>query len=189
MARQLSSAGKDAEARSALSNSKARRTTIREAVHWLAEKEAEIKATREEINAYKQTHIKGDLGFKLADFNAVYRVSRLEVKDRDKLLDTLREGFEALDINQSLDWVAAAEANPGPKKRRANGNGQAAEPNDEARRMGREDGLGGVRDHAARYPEGEPGYGDYILGRADGEAERARVMALGEPVGGGATAH
>lgn len=184
MARQLSSAGKDADSRSELSNSAARRTTIREAVEWIAAKERERKKIGAEINEYKQKHIKGDLGFKLADFNAVYRVSQLEVEDRDQLLDTLREGFAALEINQSLDWVAAAEAEPAPRKRRANGNGATAEPNTEARQHGREDGLGGVIDHAARYPEGEPGHADYILGRADGEAERARVIALGEPVSG-----
>lgn len=187
MARQLSSAGRDADARDALSNSAARRTTIREAVEWIASKERERKKIGAEINEYKQKHIKGDLGFKLADFNAVYRVSQLEAEDRDALLDTLREGFAALDINQTLDWVAAVEAEP--KKRRTNGSGTTAEPNTEARQHGREDGLGGVRDHAARYPEGKPGYADYIMGKADGEAERARVMALGEPVGGGATAH
>lgn len=179
--------------RSELSNSAARADTIREAVAWLAEREAERKAINAEIAEYKQKHIKGDLGFKIADFNAIYRVSQLEVEDRDALLDTLREGFAALEIGGSLDWVAAAEAEPPPVKRgrgqpRKDVNGATAEPNEEARRIGREDGLGGVRDHAARWAPGEPGHDDYEAAHADGAAERARVMALGEPVGG-ATAH
>ncbi len=100
--------GQDDE-RTELSNAGARADTIRAAVRYIADKSAEIKALREELNEYKQKHIKGDLGFKLADFNAIYRVSQLEVEDRDKLLDTLREGFAALGIGGSVDWVAAAE--------------------------------------------------------------------------------
>jgi hypothetical protein len=158
---------------SSLSNSAARAETIRDAVRWLAKREAEAKAINAEIREYKQKHIKGDLGFKIADFNAVYRVSQLEVEDRDLLLDCVREGFEALGIGGSVDWVQAAERTP---RSRANG---YAEPDEEARTAGRQDGLGGVIDHAARYPQGEPGHGDYELGRAEGEAERERVMALG----------
>ena len=92
-----------------LSNVGARADTLRAAIRFIADKSAEIKALREELSEYKQKHIKGDLGFKLADFNAIYRVSQLEVEDRDKLLDTLREGFAALGIGGSVDWVAASE--------------------------------------------------------------------------------
>jgi len=38
-------------------------------------------------------------------------------------------------------------------------------------------------DHAARYPQGEPGHADYMLGLADGEEEAARIHALGEGSG------
>lgn len=92
-----------------LSNSGARADAIRAAVRFLADSEAEIKTIREEINEYKQIHIKGELGFKMTDFNAIYRVSKLEVEDRDQLLDTLREGFAALGIGEQLDWVSAAQ--------------------------------------------------------------------------------
>jgi hypothetical protein len=156
-----------------LSNSVARANRIRDAVRWLAEREAEAKALNAEIREYKIKTIKGDLGFKLADWNAIYRVSQLEVEDSDALVETLREGFAALGIGQIVDWVDAAQATP----RRAS-NGQAA-PDEAARAWGRSDGLGGVHDHADDYPPGEPGHGDYMLGLADGEAERERVMALG----------
>lgn len=169
MAQSLSSAGEAPPLNSTL-----RAEMIREAVRWLAEREAEAKAINAEIREYKQKHIKGDLGFKIADFNAIYRVSQLEVEDRDLLLDCVREGFRALGIGQIVDWVDAAQATP-----RSRGNGEAA-PDQAAREWGRSDGLGGVHDHAGDYPPGEAGHGDYILGLADGEAERDRVMALGD---------
>jgi hypothetical protein len=162
MAQSLSSA--------ALSNSAARADLIRAAVRWIAEREGEAKALNAEIRAYKSEHIKGELGFKIADFNAVYRVSQLEVEDRDILLHTVREGFAALGIGQSVDWVAAAEATP---------RNHMAPADNEARRAGREDGLRGIYAHADEYPQGEPGHGDYMLGFADGEAEANRVMELG----------
>jgi hypothetical protein len=93
-----------------LANSEDRADTIKAAIRFISDKSAEIKALREELNEYKQKHIKGDLGFKLADWAAVYRISQLEVEDRDVLLDTLREGFKALGIGGTVDWVAAASA-------------------------------------------------------------------------------
>jgi len=158
-----------------ISNSASRAETIREAVRWLAERESEVKALNAEINEYRMKHIKGDLGFKLADWNAIYRVSQLEIEDRDTLLETIREGFAALHIGGVMDWVAAAET----AQRRRPTNGHQAQPDEVARTAGRQDGLGGVMNHAARYPQGEPGHADYMLGLADGEAERERVMALG----------
>jgi hypothetical protein len=92
-----------------LSNSAARADLIREAVRHIATLEAEVKALNADIREYKTKTIKGDLGFKLADWNAVYRVSQLEVEDRDELLDCVREGFAALGIGGVVDWVEAAE--------------------------------------------------------------------------------
>jgi len=168
---------------SSLSNSAARAELIREAVRVLAEKEREVQALNADIREYKSKHIKGDLGFKLADWNAVYRVSQLEVEDRNELLDCIREGFDALGIGQVVDWVAAAQATPA---RRGNG---TTPPDEAARAWGRSDGLGGVHDHADEYPSGEPGHGDYMLGRAEGEAELERVMALGLGNGTAAEIH
>lgn len=173
MAQSLSSAAAD---HNPLSNSAARAATIREAVRWLAEREAEVKAINADIREYKQKHIKGDLGFKIGDFAAIYRVSQLEVEDRDELVSALREGFAALGIGQIVDWVDAAQATPG---RRGNGH---AEPDPDARHAGFRDGMDTHHYHADQYPPGAPGHGDYMLGIAEGEDERDRVWALSNGV-------
>src|SRR6187397_1952801 len=139
-----------------LSNSAARAETIRDAVRWLAEREAEVKALNADIREYKSKHIKGDLGFKLADWNAVYRVSQLEVEDRNELLDCIREGFAALSIGQVVDWVDAAQATP---NRRGSG---TAPPDPDARQAGFRDGMDTHHYHADQYPPGAPGHGDYM---------------------------
>ena len=169
MAQSLASAAEH----SSPSNSAARAETIRDAVRWLAEHRAEVKALNAEINEYMVKTVKGDLGFKIADFNAIYRVSQLEVEDRDQLLECVREGFAALGIGGSVDWVDAAQSTP-------RGRNGTAPADDNARRLGRVDGLNGNHHYAAEYPSGEPGHADYMLGLADGEAERERVMALGD---------
>src|SRR6185369_3391561 len=133
VAQSLASAAKH----SSLSNSAARAELIREAVRVLAEKEREVQALNADIREYKTKHIKGDLGFKLADWNAIYRVSQLEVEDRDELVRALREGFAALSIGQVVDWVDAAQATP---SRRGNGH---AEPDAAARTAGYQDGISG----------------------------------------------
>jgi hypothetical protein len=159
-----------------LSNSAARADLIRDAVRWIAEREAEAKALNAEIREYKQKHVKGDLGFKIADFNAVYRVSQLEVEDRDALLETVREGFAALGIGGSVDWVDAAQAMP--RGRRGNG---IAQPDPDARQIGFQDGTTLTRYNEDKYPPGSPGHGDYMLGYAEGEDEHASAMeALSE---------
>jgi hypothetical protein len=170
VAQSLSSAAEH----SSLSNSAHRAGLIRDAVRWIAEHRAEVKALNAEINDFMVKTVKGDLGFKIADFNAIYRVSQLEIEDRDTLLETLREGFAALNIGGVMDWVAAAET-----AQRRRGNGYAA-PNAEARAAGRLDGLGGGYDHAQEYPQGEPGHADYMLGLADGHDERDRINGAGE---------
>lgn len=92
-----------------LVNSGARADLIRSAARYIEDREAEIKAIREDITEYKAKHIKGDLGFKLSDWGTVYRMYKLESEDRDTLLDTIREGFKALGVGGSVDWVDAAE--------------------------------------------------------------------------------
>ena len=84
--------------------------------------------------------------------------SQLEVEDRDELLETLREGFAALGIGGSVDWVDAAQARSraAPMAPR--------QPNEAARAWGRSDGLGGAHDHAGDYPSGEPGHGGLHAG-------------------------
>ncbi len=178
-----------AEEAGTIANFGARRDTIRDAVAWLAERQAEVKALNAEIAEYKQKHIKGDLGFKLADWNAIYRVSQLEADDRDKLLDTLREGFEALGIGEQASFLDAMETTldkiertPVParriRSREAEGNGQVAEPNAIAWETGFGDGLAGNQDHAARWPNGTYGAADYALGHAEGAKQHERSAAL-----------
>lgn len=66
------------------------------------------------------------------------------------------------------------------RQRKAGSNGEAAVHADEepaprhaeARRLGHENGLAGNYDNAARYPEGEVGHDDYILGHEEGTRER-----------------
>ena len=108
MARRLRNAQNDEE-RVEEVRAEARAGIIRNACRWIADKEAEKKAIGEEIAEYKQKHIKGDLGFKMADFNAIYRVSKLQIEDRDKLIDTLREGFLALGIGEQGSFLGALD--------------------------------------------------------------------------------
>jgi hypothetical protein len=175
------------EPRQQLHNSAARADTIRMAVRELARMEGEVQALNAEIRQFKSTHIKGDLGMKIADWNAVYRVSQLETEDRDQLLDTLREGFEALGIGQSLDWVAAELGEPQPpmanggaaappRRRRAKPAETAPDasdpPDPDAFEQGEADGFAGHRDHAARYPKGEILASAYELGHQSGVRKR-----------------
>jgi hypothetical protein len=168
-----------------ISNSALRAETIRAAVDYIAQRQAEVKSINADINEYRQKHIKGDLGMKLADFAAVYRVSQLEVEDRDQLLDTLQEGFAALGIGGQLDWVAADRGEPqpteetAPRRRRAKATG-VAPISPEIFAIGKADGLAGVRDHAARYPNGEIGAAAYELGHREGELERQGAEAGGD---------
>jgi len=67
-----------------------------------------------EIGEVKAKLIKGDLGMKIADFNTLLRLYKLECEDRDELIDVLREGFRALGIGESMDFVAAMEKMPAP---------------------------------------------------------------------------
>jgi hypothetical protein len=154
------------------SNSAARADTIRAAARWLSDREAEVKSLRQEIAEYKAKHIKGDLGFKLSDWNTLYRLYGLEGDDRDKLIDTIREGFEALGIGEQGSFMDAMD--PQPRASKPNGNGTAA-PNLVAREAGRTDGLAGERTHEADWPQGEYGAADYEMGYDDGVEQRARA--------------
>jgi hypothetical protein len=179
MAQSLSSAAE----KTPILNSGARADLIRSAVRWIAEREAEVKTLNTEIREYKATHIKGDLGFKLADWNAVYRVSQLDVEDRDALLDTVREGFQALGIGGIVDWVAAVEGEPQPepRRRRRVASRDVAPINEAIFAVGREDALEGHMDRAEHWPAGEVGHADYHLGHAAGERERDRVNGVEAP--------
>lgn len=86
-------------------NAKARAEIIRQTMVELDDLEAQRKSIGEDIRKLKATKIKGDLGMKIGDFNIAYRLYQLESKDRDRLLDSVRECFDALEIGHQVDWV------------------------------------------------------------------------------------
>ena len=90
-------------------NSNMRAQVINEAMAELTKLEGDRREVSEAIRSLKQTRIKGDLGMKIMDFNAAYRLYQLEGDDRAEMLDTIRETFEALGAGDQLDWVAASE--------------------------------------------------------------------------------
>ena len=75
----------------------------------------------------------------------------------------------AIDKDEPELPIAGAEAEPEV----ATG---VASVNNEARQDGVTDGRLGVRDHAARWPSGQPGHADYELGRVDGDMERKATL-------------
>lgn len=92
-------------------NSAARAETIRSIINTRREIEgriAELMAERKK----NQGRIKSDLGMKVADFNALYRIAELEHEDRDTFLDTLREGFAALGIGQQGNFLDFLDPKP-----------------------------------------------------------------------------
>jgi len=90
-------------------NSGARSQTIQDVCRRLTALESERKAISDDIRSLKQTEIKGNLGMKISDFNVALRLYQLEGDDRDELLSTVRETFEALGIGEQLDWLKADE--------------------------------------------------------------------------------
>lgn len=90
-------------------NLAARRDLINQACRELAAMDADIREKQQARAEYKNRVIKGDLGFKMADFNMAYRLYGLEGRDRDELLDTIRETFEALGQGEQLDWLKVSE--------------------------------------------------------------------------------
>jgi len=90
-------------------NSGDRKVLIQSAYQALERFENELAEIREARKAFKDEVIKGKLGMKVSDFQAGYRLYKLEGDERDQMLDTIRECFDALGAGEQLDWVAAAE--------------------------------------------------------------------------------
>ena len=63
----------------------------------------------EKIRTFRKQKIKNELGIKLGDFDAFRRVYGMEDDRRDEYLTALKEGFDALDAGDQLDWLAATE--------------------------------------------------------------------------------
>jgi hypothetical protein len=91
-----------------------RAAIIQQACKQILALEAERKAVSSELAEVKAKLIKGDLAMKIADFNTLLRLYKLERDDRDQLIDVLREGFRALGIGESVDFIAAMEKTPVP---------------------------------------------------------------------------
>lgn len=87
-------------------NSAARASTIRDIIDQRRKIEGQI-AELMVVRKKNQGRIKSDLGMKVADFNALYRIAELETEDRDQFIDTLREGFAALGIGQQSSFLSA----------------------------------------------------------------------------------
>jgi len=87
----------------------ARAEVIRQAINEIGKLEARRKAISEQIREIKQVRVKGELDMKISDFNIAYRLQGLEGNDRDKMLDTCRECFDALGLGEQLDWVQVSE--------------------------------------------------------------------------------
>lgn len=89
-------------------NSASRKATIREIKAKLDEVNSRIAELQEERKRVKG-RIKSDLGWKVADWNVMTRFADLEDEPRDVLFDTLREGFEALNVGGQHNFLDALE--------------------------------------------------------------------------------
>ncbi len=110
-----------------------RREIILDVFRKVTALEAERKTITDEISNIKQTRIKGDLGMKIADFNAAMRLHKLEGDDRDQMLTTLQETFDALGVGEQLDFVAAMERTATPP---SDGTDEPAPPDNVTRMSG-----------------------------------------------------
>lgn len=90
-------------------NSKVRADIIRSVCREVEDLEAKRDEINTEIRDIMHKRIKGDLGMKIGDFNAMRRVYSMEDERRDNYLDTLREGFEALGAGEQLDFLKVQE--------------------------------------------------------------------------------
>lgn len=110
-------------------NAAARRDVIRGIKFDLDDVNSRIAELMEERKRIKG-RIKADLGWKVSDWNAMTRLADLESEMRDQMLDTIREGFEALEVGGMVNFddmltgkPAEAEAEeddeaPPPRQRR-----------------------------------------------------------------------
>lgn len=90
-------------------NSQARAGLICEACRKITALQDKRAAINAEMSEIKNTDIKGALGMKVADFQIALRLYQLEGRDRDQLLDTVREIFNAQGVGEQLDWITASE--------------------------------------------------------------------------------
>lgn len=87
----------------------ARKKIIRAACQKITNLQAQRDGINADIREVTNTEIKGALGMKVGDFKIALRLYQLEGADRDQLLDTVRETFNALGVGEQLDWVTASQ--------------------------------------------------------------------------------
>jgi uncharacterized protein (UPF0335 family) len=90
-------------------DAKERAKLIKNACERITTLTAEKKALGDEISSIKNELVKGKLGMKVADFNAALRLYNLEGDDRDAMLATVHETFDALGLGGQLDWVEVSQ--------------------------------------------------------------------------------
>ena len=154
-------------------NAALRADAIRSVCTELAGLEAQRDEIGEQIRSVKQTKIKGDLGMKIADFNAAFRLYKLEDDDRSTFLDTLRETFEALGIGMQSSFLGVLDRET---PARADGNG-AAEGGGFTEEIGLEAGRTGKKATANPHPVGTESHGLWRTGWERGQAAIAGEMA------------
>lgn len=96
-----------------LSNSGARRDCLLKAMNEIDELEGKVSEIREKIKKIRHTKIKGELGMSIGDFNLLRKLKAKQYSEDggfDSTIDTLKEGFEILDLGVTLDWVDALES-------------------------------------------------------------------------------
>lgn len=152
-------------------NAEARAKTIRSVCKELAGLEAERASIGEQMREIKQTRIKGDLNMKIADFNAAFRLYKLEDDDRSTFLDTLRETFEALGIGMQSSFLGALDGGtPARQTGGADGGGFTDE-------VGFEAGRNGKKATTNPHPVGTPSHELWRSGWERGQAAIAAEMA------------
>lgn len=158
-------------------NASARRQVILDVCAELASLEARRREIGEQIAELKQTRIKGDLGMKISDFSAAYRLYRLDDEDRDQFIDTLRETFEALGVGGQLDWLSAA-VNYGAGDSRGVDKGA---PVGAAAAEGLKAGRAGKPKDGNPYPAGSPAHQSWDENWHAGQAENLKDLGTGAP--------
>lgn len=105
-----------------------RKQTIVDAIKRISALEGERKSIGEDIRSVKNKLIKGELKMKIGDFNVAMRLYNLEGEDRNELLDTIHETFNALGIGDQLDWLKASEKVQAGASVTVEGDGEGEEP-------------------------------------------------------------
>ncbi len=109
-------------------NAKLRKEIIAGVCRQLADLNAKKDGISAEIRTIKQKRIKGDLDMKISDFNFAMRLYDLEGDNRDELLSTIQETFDALGVGEQLDFITAAEKTTKARNPEDSEDGQAEAP-------------------------------------------------------------